>query len=131
MRPQRRAEPELDTGVAPAQFLPGPRQVPEQVDTSGEKVRNHQDARRTAGRAPASPGGDVGLGQLEEAGLDDRMLAPRRKSRGHRVQVVIGRLVPAAVSDEENCGLKEGLAHKFAARGPSHSGDGGIAVLRC
>ncbi len=112
MRSQRRAEPELDTGVAPAQLLPGPRQVPEQVDTGGEKVRNHQDTRRTAGRAPASPGGNVGLGQLEEAGLDDRMLALRGKSRGHRVQVVIGRLVPATVGDEENGGLMEGLAHR-------------------
>src|SRR5271165_2729163 len=104
MRPQRRAEPELDTGVALAEFLPGPRQVPEQVDTGGEKVRNHQHARRTAGRAPASPGSDVGLGKLEEAGLNDRMLALRGKSRGHRVQVVIGRLVPATVGDEENGG---------------------------
>jgi hypothetical protein len=28
------------------------------------------------------------------------------------VQVVIGRLVPAAVGDEENCGLQEGLTHR-------------------
>src|SRR5271165_178315 len=122
MRSQRRAEPELDTRVAPAQFLPGPRQVSEQMDTGGEKVRHHQDMRRTAGRAPASPGSDVGLGQLEEAGLYDRMLAYLGKSRGHRVQVVIGRLVPAAVGDEEN----GGLCWSFCHRGPVSAGDLGM-----
>ena len=40
------------------------------------------------------------------------MLAPRGNPRGHRVQVVIGRLVPAAVGDEEDGGLMEGLAHR-------------------
>ena len=51
-----------------------------------------------------SSGRDVGLGQLEEAGLDDRIVPPRRDPRGQLVQVVVGRLLPAAVGDQEDGG---------------------------
>ena len=62
------------------QLVPGRRQVAEQVDTGGEEIGDHQHAPPPARRSRPSSGGDVGLGQLEEAGLDDRIL-PRAANR--------------------------------------------------
>ena len=105
MRPQGRPELESDARMEPAQRVARRGQVPQQVDARGEKVRNHQHPAGSPGHAPGSPGGDVGLGQLKEAGLDDRVLTPSRDPCGQGMQVVVGRLVPAAVGDQEDGGL--------------------------
>ena len=55
MRPSGGPSRNSTPGWRAAQFLPGPRQVAEQMDARREEIRDHQHARRTAGHAPAVP----------------------------------------------------------------------------
>ena len=91
--PSARAEPELDPRVAPPQVVARGGQVAEQVDARREEVGDHQDPGRPPGHAPVAPGRDVGLGQFEEARLDDRVIAPRRRAAP---RAGAGRRSPAA-----------------------------------
>ena len=87
---ERRTKPELDPRMKPAQAVSRGGQVAEQVDARGEEIGDHQDPGCSPGHAPASSGRDVGIGQLEEAGLDDR-ISPGPRPGGQVVQVVVGR----------------------------------------
>jgi hypothetical protein len=49
--------------------------------------------------AASGSAGDVGLGELEKAGLHDRMLALPGQTGGQRAQVFVGGLMAAAVGD--------------------------------
>ena len=80
MRPERRAEPEVDMGVPGLKVVAGGGQVAEQVDAGREEVGDHQDPGGTACHAAVAAAGDIGLGQLEEARLDDRILDPERRA---------------------------------------------------
>ena len=115
MRSQRRPQPKLDLGMASAQFVARRGQVAQQVNSGGEEVRNHEHAIGAPGHAPAAPRRDTGLGQLQEARLDDRIGAGRGQPLGQLSQVVIGRVMPAAVGNQENGGLINGrLSNEFS-----------------
>ena len=64
-------------------------------------------------RAAVHPCGDVGLRQLEEARLDDRIVPPRRQAGRELVQIVIRRPMAAAVGDQEDGGLVDVGGHRL------------------
>ena len=100
MRPERRAQEELDAGVAGLELVPGGREVAAEVDARGEEIGDHQHARGPPGDATLAAGRDIGLGQLEEAGHDDRVLdrAARRAASSCRSALADGSRLPWAIS---------------------------------
>src|SRR5262245_18362898 len=88
-----------------AELVPRGCEVSKQVDAGRQEVRNHQHARGPADHASAPSCGNIGLHELKEAGFDDRMLTLGGNPRGQLVQVVVGRLMTAAVGDEKNRSL--------------------------
>jgi hypothetical protein len=87
-----------------AQGLAGGGQVAEQMDAGREEIRDHQDAGRPPRHATIAAGLDVGLGQLEETRLDDRIVADLGEAGGQPMQVVIGRRLTTAMGDQQDGG---------------------------
>jgi hypothetical protein len=102
VRPQGRAEPELNIRVASGQLVTRTGQIALQMHPRRKEIRDHQHTTCAALDAPVSPGRQVGLGELEEAALDNRVGSGSCDSGRELVQVVIGTLLAAAVSDQQH-----------------------------
>ena len=100
MRPQRGAQDELDVGMASIELVARGRQIPSQVNALRKEVRDHQDTSCAQFNTPAAARKQLGLGEFEKAGLDDRVSPLRRQSGCQLVQVVVGGRLAAAVGDQ-------------------------------
>jgi hypothetical protein len=83
-----------------AQFIPRRRQVAAQVNAGGEEVRDQQYTTCAARHAVVAPCRNIGLGELEKTGFNDGVGSLSRQSRGQTMQIVVGRLPPAAMRDQ-------------------------------
>lgn len=102
MRPESGAQAELDVRMTKPELIASRGQVADEVDSLREEIGDHQDPRRSARDAAFPSAWDIGLGQLEEARLHDRIIPTAREPIRQLVEVIVRGCMAAAVRDQQH-----------------------------
>ncbi len=105
VRTERSSQAELHARVALLELVACQSEIALNVHTRRQEVRDQEHASRTPGHAPECTGGNVRLSQLEETPFNDGIASRGGQTRDELVKVVVGRLLAAAVCNQEDGGV--------------------------